>query len=609
MKENGEASVETERTEAARTTEIGAYGGLDCFIVFSDRPHVDHIYPLLSEIERVLRSKGFNPIRLGDEIRSTEDYLERLEGVVQDCALGVVVFDGFRPNVLFEFGFLKGRQKPIIVVQSKDACVCVKTLYRSSVDSGLGQRNFGRLRNPPLEPSFHFSDFAGKHVTTIDWGAREGDPLHPGSAFENELGKHSQAITEEVARVKTRHLPKLEATLLQKLLSPLKRIIECYTDAAQCDVQVLERAHAEMVSLSRQNKFVLPHDVYDLIAATYSSKASQLMISNVAEAIHCLQTAADTYREILLSSSIQDAPLVYGDTHISIGNACLQLAEYQDISENCKRAIKAYGEALKVYALEHSPMQYAMTQNNLGSAYRKLADVEAKAANCKRAIKALKEALKVYTLERFPMDYAMAQNNLGTAYGTLAEVEAKAANCKKAIEAYREGLKVRTLEHFPMQYAAMQNNLGSAYVTLAGVEAKAGNCKKAIEAYREGLKVHTLERFPMQYAVTQNNLGSAYATLADVEARAANCKKAIEAHREALKVRTLERFPMQYAATQNNLGNAYRTLADVEAKAGNCKRAIKAKREALRMVRKMQLAGAERLSKDIERLTALCKDG
>ena len=55
-----------------------------------------------------------------------------------------------------------------------------------------------------------------------------------------------------------------------------------------------------------------------------------------------------------------------------------------------------------------------MTQNNLGNAYRTLAEVEDKTENCKKAIQAYMQALEIRTLEQFPMDYAMTQNNLGS---------------------------------------------------------------------------------------------------------------------------------------------------------------------------------------------------
>jgi nucleoside 2-deoxyribosyltransferase len=160
-------------------------------MVYSEKTHVEYIYPLLSQLEGILEEKGFKPKRLGDEIRNSEDYLETLESMVEDCSLALIVLDGFRPNVLFEFGYLKGKKKPIIVLQSRDAQINIKTLYRDTDDSGLTSTQFHRrLSNPKLDVSFHLSDFAGKHVTKIDWRLKETDPLYtPPECCQQRYGK------------------------------------------------------------------------------------------------------------------------------------------------------------------------------------------------------------------------------------------------------------------------------------------------------------------------------------------------------------------------------------------------------------------------------------
>ncbi|HHT9113381.1 MAG TPA: hypothetical protein ACFYD0_08670 [Candidatus Wunengus sp. YC65] len=583
IKETSKKHTETIEAKLTLKWDVGVEGKgeLPCVLVYSEKKHADYIYVLLSQIESVLKNNGFNPQRLGDEIRSTEDYLKKLEELIENSVLGIVVLDAFRPNVLFEFGFLKGKKKPLILLQSNNACVNVKTLYKSMQDSGLSEKQFNTLKNPRIDCPSHFSDFAGKHIAYIDWSARETDTNHPSIVLRKELEKNKNQIIEETRNVKTRNI---SPSGLQEFMQPLSNIIKYYyADAEKFEVNELREAQRQITSIVQKHKLHIPNDIYSMIAATYASKAKKIEWMNIAEIIECLNSASNVYQEILNTISIENNPIIYSDTKKKVGDIYQIISQYRDRNENCKKAIDAYEEALKVYTLKRFPMDYAMTQDNLGIAYRTLAEVEAKAENCKNAIKACEEALKVYTLKRFPMDYAMTQDNLGSAYRTLAEVEAKAENCKKAIKACEEALKVYTLKRFPMDYAITQDNLGSAYGTLAEIEAKAENCKKAIDAYEEALKVRTLERFPTDYAMTQNNLGTAYDVLAEVEAKAENCKKAIKACEEALKVYTLKRFPMDYAMTQDNLGSAYRTLAEVEAKAENCKKAIKACEEALKV--------------------------
>ncbi|MBU7026356.1 MAG: hypothetical protein HXS48_05390 [Theionarchaea archaeon] len=107
-----ENSVEDGIKNKKMVNKIRIEGELSCVLVYSERKHVEYIYPLLSFIENYLREKGFKPQRLGCEMRSGEDYLNKLEKLIEDCVLGIILLDGLRPNILFEFGFLKGKKNP-----------------------------------------------------------------------------------------------------------------------------------------------------------------------------------------------------------------------------------------------------------------------------------------------------------------------------------------------------------------------------------------------------------------------------------------------------------------------------------------------------------------
>jgi len=567
--------------ETSAIAVLSTEGEIPCIVVHSDKKHVEDINHILNPLSELLPEKGFKPIYLSDEIKPLQQYGKTFEQLAEDCALGIVILDGLRPNVLLEFGILLGKYKPIIPLQDEKACVAIKSFYQQICQgSGLTQSQFSRLKEPSLGFFSHISDLQGLKVEVVDKDASLHDSKYPKNVTEKAIDKLMPRIIEEYNELSLKSVGKVSSDYLQRFHAVSLEVAEYYGGRVRFSVEDVENAIEEIKNLEKESGIKMPSQVYSTIASLYISLTERTEWRKVREIVDYYNRALEIYEGILQSES--DLAL-QSETQKKSGDIYWELSQYQDKAKNCKKAITAFEEALKVRTLERFPMDYAMTQNNLGAAYGTLAEVEAKAENCKKAITAFEEALKVRTLERFPMDYAMTQNNLGAAYRTLATVEAKAENCKKAITAYEEALKVRTLERFPMDYAMTQNNLGNAYGTLAEIEAKAENCKKAITAFEEALKVRTLERFPMDYAMTQNNLGNAYITLAEVEAKAENCKKAITAFEEALKVRTLERFPMDYAMTQNNLGAAYRTLATVEAKAENCKKAITAFEEALKV--------------------------
>ena len=443
---------------------IVSEGELGCLLVFSDRRHVHYINALLSQLESVLRSRGFRPQRLGEEIRSGEDYLEKLTGLVEDSVLGVVILDGFRPNVLFEFGYLMGKKKPTIVLMCEDACVSVKTLYGSREESGLGQRAFHKLlQDPPVDLSSHLSDFGGKHVARMDWGGRETEPTHPCVVLHRELSKLEDTIVEEAGHVVGREIP---SAALQPLLEPLATVVGYYyMDPGRVATEDLRRAHEELVETAVSQGVELPYDVYAMIGGAYASRAGVAPL-DAAQVVACLESALAVYGELSRSAQVREEPRLRADNRRRTGDISWKLAQYRARRDNSQRAVSAYEEALRVYTLEDFPMDYGMTQNNLGAAYGTLAEVEEKGENCGRAIGAYEEALRVYTLEDFPMDYGMTQNNLGTAYSTLAEVEEKGENCRRALEAYRQALGVYTEELSAQVHAEVAGSLAR---TLEGV--------------------------------------------------------------------------------------------------------------------------------------------
>jgi len=480
--------------------DLGFQKELSCFIVYSSDPHVRYIDPLLEDrIETVLRESKFSPQRLSDEIRSGEDYLKKLVEVVDDCVLGVVILDGFRPNVLFEFGYLLGKGKPVIILQSKDAEINIKTLYGSERDSGLTSRQFQQLRNPQIDVGFHLSDFAGKHLAFIDPMASRKDADHPSTVLRSELNQKEDEIFEEVKRVTSRGISERD---LESLIDPIAQIVRNYvSDAVTCDVDEIDKLYSQVKSVVGRK---VPYNVYSMIASTYASKAERKAM-DATNAIRCFKSAIGIYEEILESVSKEAHPIKYADTMDKMGDSYWELSKYIEKRESCKRAIVAYVEVLIVRSFKDYPEEYATVQNDLGIAFGTLADVEDRAENCWKAIEAFEEALRVYAFDDFPVQYATTQNNLGIAFSTLADVEDKEENCRKAIEAFEEALRVYAFDDFPMDYATTQNNLGNAYGTLAEVEDKAENCRRAIEAYREALRVYT-EEYPVPYELIKRNL-------------------------------------------------------------------------------------------------------
>ncbi|HHT9126660.1 MAG TPA: tetratricopeptide repeat protein [Candidatus Brocadiia bacterium] len=477
--------TETPELKATLKSEIAVEGELPCILVYSENKHVDYIYPLLLQIETVLKNHGFKPQRLGDEIRSTEDYLNKLEELIKNCVSGVVVLDGFRPNVLFEFGFLKGSKKPIVLLQSKDAVINVKTLYESFEESDLGDKSFKRLRNPSIIPAVHLSDWAGKHIAFIDWKAKETEPKHPSVVLKEELKKNEDIIIKEAKNLKAKNITS------EGFLQPLTNIIKYYIDAVQFSVDDLKKARNDIISIAREGGFQVPEDVYSMIATTYYKKGEyDLAISDYNKAIEINPRLAEAYynrgtaygkkgeydRAILdFNKAIEINPRL-AEAYYNRGTAYGKKGEYD-------RAILDYNKALEI-----NP-RLAEAYNNRGTAYSDKGEYDLAILDFNKA------------LEINPRD-AKAYINRGNAYNNKGEYDMAILDFNKALE-----INPRLAEAY--------NNRGNTYD-------KKGEYDSAISDYNRALEINP------RYADAYYNRGTAYGGKGEYDRAIEDFNKALE---------------------------------------------------------------------------------
>jgi len=602
-----------------------------CLIIFSEKVHVKYIYPLLSYLEIVLKEQGICPKRLGEQIRSSEDYLKTLENLVDNCSLALIILDGFRPNVLFEFGYIKAKRKPIIILQSKDAEINIKTLYRETEHSGLSPKKFKQLNNPKIEISFHLSDFGGKHISYIDWSAKKTDTVHPSKVLKDELINKKGEIVAEMTRVKTKDLPPtLEIDVLESIIEVLGFY---YSTEATISIEKIEELYFKLKALIEKYDMKPPIEIYDLLASICTRQIGNKYTAS--ENINYLKAAQKINNDILGYLSIKDKELrakilmrngwisqrlldstnktEYGHKAINtfeealelfssnqkkreyasaqnrIGETYSRLADIDDAEINCEKAILAFDEALKIRTREEFLFEYIQSQYNLGAVFYKLSEVKNRIKNSQRSIQELEKLQKLGKFKLlFSGYYGSIQNLLGVAHSNIAEVENKKEDFNEVFDFYQEALKQSSLDRDPLSYALIQNNLGTYFARMANIEKEIDlrkkYCTKAFTAFNKALEVYTYEQFPRDYSITKANLCEAYRILADIEDKEINCKKAIENGKEALKIQTPKLYPIDYAQTQLNLGVTYATLAEVKNPLDNYKESISRFNEVLKIV-------------------------
>lgn len=262
------------------SVKLSSEGELPCILVYSSYDHVKHIKYTLDDVTDYLEDHGFRIVLLRDEAKDLSLYSEEFLRAAKNCVLGIVILDGFRPNVLFEFGVLIGLEKPLVLLKDKKAEINIKTLYGPVDDgnckkvTGLTFPKFEDLKNPPIKSgsSIQFSDLSMK-VSEYDHEASISEPEHISQLLSSNIGNIKAEIEnegEKLLREKTpASMPDSFVTKYQEHVATLyslalnSRLEEKDVDAIFMDFKNLEK----------ESNIKMPSEIYSMIGSLFKSAA------------------------------------------------------------------------------------------------------------------------------------------------------------------------------------------------------------------------------------------------------------------------------------------------------------------------------------------------
>jgi hypothetical protein len=264
------------RVETRAFSALSIEGEILCIIVYPDRKHVKGINHILNPLSELLPEKGFKPVYLSDETKPLQHYEKTFEQLAEACALGIVILDGLRPNVLLEFGILLGKNKPIIPLQDEEACVAIKSFYQGNCQgSGLTEREFSKLKAPSLGFFSHISDLQGLKVEVVDKDASLDDPKYPKNVVNKAIDKLGPRIIEEYNKLRLKPVSKISLDYLQRFHAVSLKVSEYYGGIVSFSVKDVENARREIKNLEKESGIKMPSQVYSIIASLYSSLAER----------------------------------------------------------------------------------------------------------------------------------------------------------------------------------------------------------------------------------------------------------------------------------------------------------------------------------------------
>lgn len=233
-----------------------------CFAVFSSKE--EHVEIVIDCVETVFEKLGkYQLVRLDERLASGDSQYGELRDQLATCAFAVVVLDGFRPNVLFEYGVLKGLGKPCIVLLEEKATVDIKSFLPSEEGSCPPA--------PLIDMDKHFSDVKDRFYLRYS----RNKPKQIRAVLKNEYNKLKKQIEDEFLRVIFPHKEFVEKELSIHLgtIADIFSTIQPATDTTTLTNIGVARSHVERIV--REHRLSLPPDYFITLAEIYE-KAEKL---------------------------------------------------------------------------------------------------------------------------------------------------------------------------------------------------------------------------------------------------------------------------------------------------------------------------------------------
>jgi len=100
-----------------------------CFVSYSTRE--SHV-KLLIDCLHIVLNQHFKVILTPSALGSGSSQREQITELIKKCTFAVVILDGLRPNVVFEYGVIHGNEKPVILFKEANAQVDMRGYYQDT---------------------------------------------------------------------------------------------------------------------------------------------------------------------------------------------------------------------------------------------------------------------------------------------------------------------------------------------------------------------------------------------------------------------------------------------------------------------------------------------
>ncbi|MCX5800885.1 MAG: tetratricopeptide repeat protein [Candidatus Eisenbacteria bacterium] len=231
-----------------------------CFVVFSSREkHVEIVIDCVETVFQEAKSHRFEVLRLDQYLKSGDSQYAELTDLLSSCCFAVVILDGLRPNVLFEYGILKGLRKPCIVLLGHGATIDIQGFY--SPDAG------GLSPAPEIDMDRHFSDVKDRFYLRYD----RNNPKQIRSMLLAAYKKLAKQIEDEFLHSMFPHKEVVEKELKAHLAEIVSVLTKSPDSHDERDARILDIAHSHVERIAAEHSVTLPPRYFATLAHSYAN--------------------------------------------------------------------------------------------------------------------------------------------------------------------------------------------------------------------------------------------------------------------------------------------------------------------------------------------------
>jgi len=226
--------------------------------------YVDYINHIIECIKQVMDEFGIEVKTLSSSIRPQESQYQKILEVLKGCIVGIVILDGLRPNVIFEYGILLGLDKPVIAFKDEDAVINVESLYTDN-DSKQKLKE-ARIENPKLDIDKHLSDIKDLHW--ISYNRRYPDRFR--ELLKDNFIRMGDKISKEIIKpMTTKEIALQKPKIYNEFQQAFGELAEYVIKLKKLDYKEIKTLDKKIDNLSKKYKIELSPYYYLALGHIY----------------------------------------------------------------------------------------------------------------------------------------------------------------------------------------------------------------------------------------------------------------------------------------------------------------------------------------------------